>query len=189
MYICGMSPNSWFAVRAFKGRVFRLKEEFENAGWKTYIALRGSKEVKDGHEVHKDVQIIPQLLFVCCPLDWLTTYKNNEFRNDWFMIYRHTVTSESGLKSLEPAPISEAEMQVFMLVTSTNDGQDAEYYGEHLPEYSEGERVRVAQGIYKGATGIVRRIKRDRKLLIAIEGVAVVAISKIPMTYLEKISV
>jgi len=53
--------------------------------------------------------------------------------------------------------------------------------------YGDLVRVRVTDGIYKGAEGIVKRIKRDRKLLVAVEGVAVVAISNIPMACLEKI--
>jgi transcription antitermination factor NusG len=181
-----MSENSWFALRAFKGKAFKLKSEFEKKGWKTYMALRSEDHVEDGHHVRKDVQIVPQLLFVRCPAKELETFKNDH--NDSFMIYRHFVYGEDGSKHLEMAPISEKEMEVFILVTSTNEGRDASYFGEKLPEFSEGELVRVVDGIYKGATGIVRRIKRDRKLLVAIEGVAVIAISHIPMQYLEKIN-
>ena len=47
--------------------------------------------------------------------------------------------------------------------------------------------MRVIDGIYKGAEGIVKRIRRDRKLLVAVNGVAIVAISHIPMQFLEKI--
>ena len=53
--------------------------------------------------------------------------------------------------------------------------------------HREGDVVRVTEGLYKGATGIVKRIRKDRKLLVAISGVAVVAISHIPMCYLEKV--
>ena len=47
--------------------------------------------------------------------------------------------------------------------------------------------MRVIDGIYKGAEGVVKRIRKDRKLLIAVTGVAVVAVSHIPQSYLEKI--
>jgi transcription antitermination factor NusG len=73
-----------------------------------------------------------------------------------------------------------------MFITSTGDGKDIEYYADVMPHFEEGERVVVKDGIYKGLEGFVKRIKRDRKLLVALEGVAVVAISNIPIIYLEK---
>ena len=174
---------SWFALRAFKQKVFKIKEAFEAAGWKTYMAMRSVERTENGHLSYKDVQIIPQLIFVRCPKSWLNKYKNEH--NDEFMIYRHEERTERGTMVLEPAPIPEKEMAVFIQVTGTGDGLDIEYYGEVLPQ--EGERVRVTDGLYKGATGVVKRIKRDRKLLIAVEGVAVIAVSNIPFSYLEKI--
>ena len=79
-------------------------------------------------------------------------------------------------------------MEAFIMVTSVhnNNAQDIEVL-EPKPQYATGDLVRVTDGVYKGATGIVKRIKKDRKLLVAITGVAVVAISHIPMCYLEKV--
>ena len=73
---------------------------------------------------------------------------------------------------------------MFILVTSSGDG--LEYVGEHL-NFKPGEKVRVIEGPFKGAEGIIKRIKKDRKLLVAIQGVVVVAISHIPSQFLEKI--
>lgn len=177
----------WYALRAFRGRVQKVRQAAEKAGYKTYVAMRREVIEQNGHKTSKDVQLIPQLLFVCCSSDWLMKYKYQEEHVNEFMIYSHKVKNNIGAEVLEPAPIPEKEMECFMFVTSTNNGEDISYYGESMPEFSEGERVRVTDGIYKGAEGIVKRIKRDRKLLVAVEGVAVVAISNIPMAYLEKI--
>ena len=168
----------WYAVRAFKGRVFKIKEEVEAAGFKTYMAIRVTDSMEGGHLRYRNVQIIPHLLFVCCPLVWLKRFKNLHFGD----IYVY-----SDKPGGSPAPIRECEMKLFMFITSTNGGRDVEYFGDTMPEFSEGERVRVVDGIYKGATGFVKRIKKDRKLLVAVEGIAVVAISHIPMSYLQKI--
>ena len=77
---------------------------------------------------------------------------------------------------------------MFILVTSAqNDKGGVEYLGDPKPQYMQGDLVRVTEGLYKGAQGVVKRIKKDRKLIIAITGVAMVAISHIPMCYLEKV--
>ena len=175
----------WYALRAFKRKVFKIKEDFEARNWKTYIAMRSQEITVDGHLQYKDVQIVPNLLFVCCTEKDLDAYKKDHDGD--FMIYKHKVKNEKGDIEVRPAPIPEKEMKVFIFITSTGDGKDIEYYGDTMPEYAEGQRVRVIDGMYKGAEGIVKRIKRDRKLLVAVEGVAVVAISRIPMSYLERI--
>ena len=175
---------NWYALRAFKRKVMGIKEDFEKKGYKTYMAVRRVSEAVDGRTVHKDEQIIPQLLFVCCPKGALDAYKETHDKD--FMIYRHKVLDKGGFSVLVPAPIPEEQMKTFMFITSTGDGKDVEYYADIMPHFEEGERVRVKDGIYKGLEGFVKRIKRDRKLLVALEGIAVVAISNIPISYLEK---
>ena len=79
-------------------------------------------------------------------------------------------------------------MDMFILVTSRqNNSNDVEYLGEPKPKYVQGDLVRVTEGLYKGAQGHVVRIRKDRKLIVAISGVAVLAISHIPLCYLEKV--
>ena len=175
----------WYALRAFNRKVFKIKEDFEARNWKTYMAMRSEETEVNGHLSYKDVQIVPNLLFVCCNEKDLDGYKKDHDGD--FMVYRHKVKNERGDLELRAAPIPEEQMKVFIFITSTGGGKDIEYYGDAMPEYTEGQRVRVIDGIYKGAEGVVKRIKRDRKLLVAVEGIAVVAISRIPMSYLEKI--
>ena len=175
---------NWYALRAFKGRALRIKEDFESAGCKTYMAMQIRESIKNGHREYKEVQLIPQLLFVYCTEKSLQDYKNAHF--DEIMIYRHFVRNGNGEEFLLPAPIPEKQMKLFIFITSTGNAADIEYFGEVMPKFKEGEQVTVTDGIYKGATGYIKRIKKDRKLLVAIEGVAVVAISNIPMSCIAK---
>jgi hypothetical protein len=45
----------------------------------------------------------------------------------------------------------------------------------------------VLEGPLKGAEGYIKRIRKDRRLLVAIEGFIAVATSFIPFQYLEKV--
>jgi transcription antitermination factor NusG len=97
--------------------------------------------------------------------------------------------------STEPAPIPEEEMRMFILVTSATDGSDVDLLGESLLgpdpkvfDFKPGEKVRVTEGPFKGAEGVIKRIKKDRKLLVAVQGVVVVAISNIPARFLERLA-
>ena len=119
-----------------------------------------------------------RLLFVRCSMEWLKTYKS--LHNDWFMYYRDLLTGE-------PGPIPDREMEAFKKVTSLQGDGNVHFLGPDKPEYHKGDRVRVTEGLYKGAEGYIKRIQKSRDLLVCIEGVAVVAISNISPEFLEKV--
>lgn len=154
-----MDDQRWYALRAFRNKTQPLMRDAQDAGHRVYYA-----------------NCLSTIFFIHCPLEWLSEFKKSHLSD--FMIY--------GDASGKPTPIRDREMESFIMVTSVSYDQDIEVL-EPKPQYAVGEQVRVTDGIYKGATGIVKRIKKDRKLLVAINGVAVVAISHIPMQYLEKV--
>ena len=156
-----MDDSRWYALRAFRNKTQPLMREVQEAGHRVYYA-----------------DCLSTIFFVNCPEEWLTGFKKSHLSD--FMIY----TDATGTK---PAPIRDREMETFIMVTSVQyNNPDIEVL-EPKVQYAMGDQVRVTDGIYKGAIGTVKRIKKDRKLIVAITGVAVVAISHIPMSYLEKV--
>lgn len=169
----------WYALRAFWNKTEALMREAREAGFRTYYAMKTEERIKSEKLDYEDVPLIPALFFVQCPVNWLQDFKQKHYSQ----LYIYT-----DVPGGKPAPIRDAEMEMFIMVTSKqSDGCSVEYLGEPKPQYVQGDLVRVTEGIYKGAQGVVKRIKKDRKLVVAITGVAVVAISHIPMCYLEKV--
>lgn len=171
----------WYALRVFGNRITQIKDELEQRGARTYMAVKTVREQRNGRLVTREVQLAPSLLFACCTLSELLAFKKSH--NDHLMLYRRADRAE-------PAPIPEAQMRLFILVTSATEGQDVDLLGldRQVLDFHPGERVRVIEGPFKGAEGVVKRIKRDRKLLVSIEGVVVVAVSNIPAAFLERIA-
>lgn len=156
-----MDDPRWYALRAFRNMTQPLMREVQEAGHRVYYA-----------------DCLSNIFFVKCPVDWLKEFKRSHLED--CLIYADTTKKE-------PAPIRDQDMENFILITSVQYEHPALEVLEPDVKYTMGEKVRVTQGVYKGATGIVRRIRKDRKLIVAITGVAVVAISHIPMNYLEKV--
>ena len=193
----------WFAMRVFNNRILRIKEELEQKGARTYMAMKtvqtpGLKTTAQPTtkpttgtttqptKTVKKLQLAPSLLFVRTTPEALQDFKQAHFTE--LMIYRRA-------DSTDPAPIPEEEMRMFILVTSATDGRDVDLISEQLmgPDtkafnFKPGEKVRVTEGPFKGAEGIIKRIKKDRKLLVAIQGVVVVAVSNVPARFLEPIT-
>lgn len=168
----------WYALKVFYNRVVYLKSLLEPEGVETYIPLHTVEQFDTGRLTYVEKQLIPSLMFVRCSLEWLENFKREH--NGDFMYY-----TEAG--SNHPGPIPDEEMRSFILVTSADAGRNVRYFGADAPEYHTGDRVRVTDGIYKGAEGYIKRIKKDRKLIVSVTGVAVVAVSYIHPDYLEKI--
>ena len=156
-----MDDPRWYALRAFRNMTQPLMHEVQEAGHRVFYA-----------------GCLSNIFFVKCPVEWLKEFKRSHLED--CLIYADTTKKE-------PAPIRDQDMENFILITSVQYENPALEVLEPDVKYTMGEKVRVTQGVYKGATGIVRRIRKDRKLIVAITGVAVVAISHIPMNYLEKV--
>jgi len=168
----------WYALKVFYNRVVYLKSLLEPAGVETYVPLHTVEQFDSGRLVYVEKQLIPSLLFVRCAEQWLMDFKR--VHNEVFMYYVEPETRK-------PGAIRDEEMRSFILVTSADAGRNVRYFGADAPEYHTGDRVRVIDGIYKGAEGYIKRIKKDRKLIVSVTGVAVVAVSYIHPSYLEKI--
>ena len=173
------SPDGthWYALKVFYNRVVYLKSLLP-AGLENYIPVHTVETHEQGRLSYKEEPLIPSLMFVRCSEEWLVSFKHDH--NEDFMYYADPETRK-------PGPIRDDEMRSFILVTSADAGRNTQYFGADAPEYHTGDRVRVIDGIYKGAEGYIKRIKKDRKLIVSVTGVAVVAVSYIHPSYLEKI--
>ncbi len=167
----------WYALKVFYNRVVYLRSLFPE-DVETYTPMQTVEQYERGQLSYVEKQLIPSLLFVRCSEDWLVKFKHEH--NVDFMYYAEPDSSR-------PGAIPDSEMRSFILVTSADAGRDVKYFGADAPEYRTGDRVRVTGGIYAGAEGYIKRIKKDRKLIVSVTGVAVVAVSYIHPDFLEKI--
>lgn len=156
-----MDDPRWYALRAFRNMTQPLMREVQEAGHRVFYA-----------------GCLSNIFFVKCPVEWLKEFKRSHLED--CLIYADTTKKE-------PAPIRDQDMENFILITSVQYEHPAIEVLEPDIKYTLGEKVRVTEGVYKGAIGTVKRIRKDRKLLVSIPGVAVVAISHIPLQYLEKV--
>ena len=167
----------WYALKVFYNRVVYLRSLFPE-DVETYTPMQTVEQYERGQLSYVEKQLIPSLLFVRCSEDWLVKFKHEH--NADFMYCAEPESSR-------PGAIPDSEMRSFILVTSADAGRDVKYFGADAPEYRTGDRVRVTGGIYAGAEGYIKRIKKDRKLIVSVTGVAVVAVSYIHPDFLEKI--
>ena len=151
----------WYAFKVYYNRVQPLIAECRETGI----------------EFFAPADIIKSLLFLHCSEDVLERFSFGHHGQAW--VYRNP-------EGTRPAIVPDREMEVFRFVVSA--GRDGlELLGDDRPEYHEGDRVVVIDGPFKGAEGHIKRIKRDRRLVVSIRGVVAVATTYIHPSLLKKV--
>ena len=194
--------QNWYALKVFYGKVFEIEARFTDMDLETYIPVR--KELLKGEDhmralrrlatpddrrrdnqfeqagplIYKRVPVVSSLLFVRAPQDRLKEIEACVKEKGF--VYR-TADRE------DFAVIPDKQMAMFQLVCSSGaEGLDF-FADDNLTRYKAGDKVRVLEGPLKGAEGYIKRIRKDRRLLVSIEGFIAVATSFIPPQFLEKV--
>ena len=195
--------KNWYALKVFFNKVFEAEAGLEEMGIETYFPV-SLKEVKgdeffrikkrlstpdssrndnkficEGPRIYKRAPVVNSLVF------FRTEPKNvssvSEMIRGRGFVYMNA-------ERQKPAIIPDRQMEMFRMVSSSG-ADELEFFSEKsIVSYAKGDRVRVTMdGPLKGAEGYIKRIKKDRRLLVAIEGFIAVATAHIPPEYLEKV--
>ena len=194
---------NWYALKVFYGKVFEIEARLGDMDLETYIPVR--KELLKGEDhmralrrlstpddnrrdnqfiqvgplIFKRVPVVSSLLFVRAPQERLKEVE--ECVKEKGFVYK---TADRKAEAVIP----DKQMAMFQLVCSSG-AEGLEFFADDdLTRYKSGDRVRVLEGPLKGAEGYIKRIRKDRRLLVAIEGFIAVATTFIPPQFLEKVS-
>ena len=120
--------------------------------------------------------MVSSLLFVRAPKDRLKEVEDCVKEKGF--VYR---TADRKTEAVIP----DKQMAMFQMVCSSG-AEGLEFFADDdMTRYKTGDKVRVLEGPLKGAEGYIKRIRKDRRLLVSIEGFISVATSFIPPQFLE----
>ena len=82
--------------------------------------------------------------------------------------------------------VPDAQMQNFMRVASMTD-DSVMFLNDETVIGKEGKRVLITGGIFNGVTGVIRRVKRCKRVVVELDGLATVAIAFVPAILLKEL--
>lgn len=153
--------KNWYAFRIFYNRMQPLVTDCEVSGL----------------EYFAPTDVIRSLFFLHCQEGEMSRFA---------IVHRSEAVPYTQMGSRQVAVIPEREMEIFRFVV-TSGRQGLLFLGDDRPEYHLGDRVVVTEGPFKGAEGHVKRIKKDRRLVVTIPGVVAVATAYIHPDFLKKV--
>lgn len=205
------SALQWYAVKVFFNKVFDMESALTAQGYATYLAvdhvlLKGeahtqarrhiaflkadgktdTRYIEEGPAIFQRIPMVSSLLFVRAGEKEITaldeSFKDATGGKKGF-IYKKR--DSEGRFVCEAIP--DCQMEAFRLITS-HGSEGLEFFSaDDISRFATGCKVRVTDGPFKGAVGYVKRIKRNRRLLVAIEGIVAVVSAYIDPRLLEAI--
>ena len=183
--MCG-DPKTWFPMRVTYQREMKVKAELDRLGIENFVPMRYKvmESQNDGDTELRRVLVpaINNLIFVRSTQERLSEQKRrNEVLEPLRYMMDHTVSKEHAIMT-----VADREMENFMRVASRTD-DSVMFLDNETVVGKEGKRVEIMGGAFEGVTGVIRRVKRCKRVVVEIEGVASVAIAYVPAGMLKEI--
>ena len=183
--MCG-DPKTWFPMRVTYQREMKVKAELDRLGIENFVPMRYKvvERQNDGDTELRRVLVpaINNLIFVRSTQERVSELKRtNEVLEPLRYMMDRTASLEHAIMT-----VADREMENFMRVASRTD-DSVMFLDNETVAGKEGKRVEIMGGAFEGVTGVIRRVKRCKRVVVEIEGVASVAIAWVPAGMLRVI--
>lgn len=160
----------WFAMSAPYRRELKAKERLEGMGIESFVPMTKTIVERRGTKRRETVPAIHNLIFV-------HTTKNIIKQAKQGIEYLQYRTKPCNGKST-PIIVPDREMEQFIAITNARM-EEITYLQPDEIDIKKGTKVRIHGGTFNGTEGIFVKIKgkRNRRVVVLIEGLAAVAIN------------
>ena len=171
----------WFPMRVTYHREMKIKEQLDLLGIENFVPMHYELvETKQGSK-RKLVPAVHNLIFIHSTQEAITHLKMTRKECEPL---RYMMKPISGSSQKEIMTVPDREMENFMRVASVHD--DSVMFLDYKDFIGkEGRRVRINEGTFAGVEGIIKRIKKNKHVVVQVEGIAAVAVTFVPSSYLS----
>ena len=182
--MCG-DPKIWYPMRVTYGREMKVKAELDRIGIENFVPMTYKiveSRINGTTELRRElVPAISNLIFVRSTQERISGLKmSNEVLEPLRYMMDHTIGQKPAIMT-----VGEREMENFMRVATMTD-DSVMFLDENTIVGKEGKRVKIMGGVFEGVEGVIRRVKRCKRVVVELEGIASVAIAHVPVGWLKE---
>ena len=180
--MCG-DPKIWYPMRVTYSREMKVKAELDRLEIENFVPMTYKLLCAEGEDPHQElVPAINNLIFVRSTQGRISELKtSNEVLEPLRYMMDHTAE-----RAHEIMTVSDRQMVNFMRVASRTD-DSVLFLDENTIVGKEGKRVKIMGGMFEGVEGVIRRVKRCKRVVVALDGIASVAIAYVPAGLLMEV--
>ena len=180
--MCG-DPKSWYPMRVTYSRELKVKAELDRLEIENFVPMTYRLVDADGENPHRELlPAINNLVFVHSTQERISRLKTS---NDVLEPLRYMM-DHTAEKPHEIMTVPDRQMENFMRVATMTD-DSVMFLDEKSIVGKEGKRVMIMGGKFEGVEGVIRRVKRCKRVVVELEGVASVAIAFVHAALLREI--
>ena len=180
--VCG-DPKIWFPMRVTYQQEMKVKAELDRLGIECFVPMRYKLIDGDMDNPHRElVPAINNLIFVHSTQERISYLK---LSNETLEPLRYMI-DQTAQQPHTIMTVADRQMENFMRVASRTD-DSVLFLDEETVVGKEGKRVEIMGGAFEGVTGVVRRVKRCKRVVVELEGIASVAIAFVPAGLLREV--
>lgn len=174
----------WFPMRVTYGREVLIKEYLDTDAVDSFLPMREEYYADaKGRPRKRNVPAVRNLIFIHSSQKDITEMKMYKAHYQPLR-YMTDRTVEGHIARILTIP--DQQMDQFIRVATAADKQAT------VHEWSDffdkpGDRVRITGGDFKGVEGVIRRIKRNKHVVVELKGIAVAILTFVPPAWIEKI--
>lgn len=178
------SERAWYPMRVTYGREVKVKEALDKLGIDNFLPMHYELvDPGDGNKRRLLVPAIHNLIFIYDSREDITLLKTTR-REFQPLRYITKHFAESVADNILTVP--ETQMRNFMLVASVQD--DSVIFLDNSDYLSKvGRRVLITEGYFAGVEGVIKRIKKNKHVVVQLEGLAAVAVTYVPASCLREL--
>ena len=176
----------WYPMRVTYGREEAVKKYLDDDHILNFLPMH--REVYADGKGRPHQRLVPavrNLVFIHSTRNAITDMKmfRREYKPLRYMIDRTAVSPDDNILT-----VPDRQMENFRRVASVEDDRvmPLEYNAEFLTK--PGKRVRIIAGDFQGVEGVVKRIRKNKHVVVELKGIAAVAIAFVPSAWLEEIA-
>lgn len=164
----------WYVMRSTYCREMKARELLETDGFECYVPVRTVRIERGGKLITKVVPVVHNLVFVFSSRALITPWKRT---HEIGASLRYNIDRSTG----KPMVVNKKVMDDFIRVTREAD--DILFLDNPEVVVAKGQRVEIIVGPFKGVQGRVLRIRRDRRVVVSIEGIVAAAMASMPQSH------
>jgi hypothetical protein len=170
-------------MRVTYSREMKVKGELDRLGIENFVPMTYKVMDAETDSPHRELMpAINNLIFVHSTQKRISELK---MKNEVLEPLRYMMDHTSGKES-EIMTVPDRQMENFMRVASMTD-DSVMFLDNETIVGKEGKRVKIMGGAFEGVTGVIRRIKRCKRVVVELEGIASVAIAYVPAGLLKEV--
>ncbi|MBQ9576814.1 MAG: UpxY family transcription antiterminator [Muribaculaceae bacterium] len=171
----------WFPMRVTYNRELKIKGLLDELQIENFVPMRYDYVQTRSGKKKMMIPAIRNLIFVKSSRETLTRLKMS---NAGFEPMRYMTRKSLTDGRNEIIYVPDKQMDNFMRVASIPDDRiivldNADFINKV------GKRVEITEGYFAGVEGVIKRIKRNKHVVVQIDGVAAVAIAFVPASCLS----